>query len=343
MRIACFFALLFPGGWGLQAALAGGDANNELSFLVMGDWGGSPAPFYTTPEQKLAAEGMGTVAGDIGAKFVVALGDNFYFSGLDDVESKRFEKTWSNVYSSPNLNVPFLIISGNHDHKGNVSAQIEYTSRDPTKRWTYPSLFHKQSFSVGTTGATVDLILIDTVELSSMNPAADESVAGYFEPLPLRSRSEAEDQWSWIEAQLSQSTADFVLVGGHYPIYSVCEHGPDATLISNLLPLLQKYGGHYMSGHDHCANHFVDPSGVNVILTGMADTCCYKPSNLNNPAIPAGALKWYASKHHKPEGVFSGFSSVVVTQDVLTVSYHDQKGQVLFKADPIPKRKQVSK
>lgn len=63
MRIACFL-LLFPGGWGLQAALAGGDANNELSFLVMGDWGGSPAPFYTTPEQKLAAEGMGTIAGD---------------------------------------------------------------------------------------------------------------------------------------------------------------------------------------------------------------------------------------------------------------------------------------
>jgi acid phosphatase/tartrate-resistant acid phosphatase type 5 len=30
-------------------------------------------------------------------------------------------------------------------------------------------------------------------------------------------------------------------VGGHYPVWSGCSHGPDATLQAKLKPLLEKY------------------------------------------------------------------------------------------------------
>ena len=45
------------------------------------------------------------------------------------------------VYSAPSLQgLPFRVISGNHDHHGNVSAQIAYT--DKSSRWYYPDWFY---------------------------------------------------------------------------------------------------------------------------------------------------------------------------------------------------------
>ena len=285
---------------------------------------------------------MGKVGSAVGGvSFVIAAGDNYYFNGVKDVHSDRFEKTWSNVYSAPSLQVPFLLVAGNHDHKGNVSAQIEYTTMDPTKRWTFPDFYHKQNFKDEESGVTLDVILIDTVQLCDMSQAEDESVPGYFHPLPLKAKDHtvaAADQWTWIENEMAASTADYLLVVGHFPVYSVCQHGPTSTLIEHLKPLLDKYNAHYVSGHDHCMNHFVD-GATHHILSGMGDTCCYSDDNLNNPAIPAGALKWYVSEGHKPNFLIGGFTSFSLDESAMHVVYHDGKGDELYKADPVPKRK----
>ena len=45
---------------------------------------------------------------------------------------------------------------------------------------------------------------------------------GYFDPLPLQSRSVASDQWDWLEAQLASSKADHIIVVGHYPVSTQC-------------------------------------------------------------------------------------------------------------------------
>jgi len=313
-----------------------------LNFLAIGDWGGAPAPIYHTPGQRQAAEGMGKVAEELKAQFVLALGDNFYFSGVRDAASDRFEHTWDKVYSASSLQVPWYVIAGNHDHKGNVSAQIEYTAIDPSNRWKFPNYYHKQSFK-DENGVTMDIILIDTVQLCDMNQAADESVAGYFDPLPVKSKdfsTASTEQWTWIENEMAASKADYLLVGGHFPVYSVCQHGPTQTLIENLKPLLDKYNAHYLSGHDHCLNHFVD-GATNYVLTGLGDTCCYSTDNLANPAIPAGALKWYTGRGHKESWkIIAGFTSFTADASSMMITYHDGKGEALFKAEPVPKRVQ---
>lgn len=88
----------------------------------------------------------------------------------------------------------------------------------------------------------------------------EEGHSDYFKPLPERTRASSEKAWTWLEDQMKASTAMYLLVGGHYPVYSLCEHGNTATLVTNLKPLLETYGGHFMSGHDHCMEHIQETS-----------------------------------------------------------------------------------
>jgi hypothetical protein len=61
---------------------------------------------------------------------------------------------------------------------------------------------------------------------------------------------------------MAASTADYLIVAGHYPVWSVCENGPTANLVAELKPLLEKYQGHYISGHDHCVEYVDEGLGV---------------------------------------------------------------------------------
>lgn len=59
--------------------------------MAVGDWGGVPYPPYITAVQKATAQEMSKVAEQMGADFVLALGDNFYYKGVDSVDSPRFK------------------------------------------------------------------------------------------------------------------------------------------------------------------------------------------------------------------------------------------------------------
>lgn len=69
-------------------------ADDTLDFVMFGDWGGKPdAPYYTTAEADIAAQ-MGKKATEVGAKFTIALGDNFYDEGVKNVDDQRFQETF---------------------------------------------------------------------------------------------------------------------------------------------------------------------------------------------------------------------------------------------------------
>jgi len=234
------------------------------------------------------------------------------------------------------LQTAWHVVAGNHDHKGNVTAQIAYSSH--STRWTMPDEYHAHSHK-STDGATIDIIMIDTIDVAGL-PVGNEGEPAYFEPLPERAVTHSEktqQSWSWIEGQLKASTAKYILVAGHYPVYSVCEHGPTSTLITNLKPLLEKYGAHMISGHDHCQEHIQETgSKVNHFVTGMGMECCYQSSN--KAKVPTNSLQWYIAADNAPKTTTGGFVGITAATTSMTVTFYDQSGNVQYTAPAISPR-----
>ena len=76
-------------------------------------------------------------------RFVVSTGDNFYEDGVASVTDPTWKASFEDVYSAPSLlQVPWIVALGNHDYRGNVDAQIEYSKS--SSRWRMPA----RSFTV---------------------------------------------------------------------------------------------------------------------------------------------------------------------------------------------------
>ena len=177
-------------------------------------------------------------------------GDNMYYSGIDedsDENDARFQQTFEEVYTQPELQIPWYVIAGNHDWKGNVQAQIDYST--VSERWNFPDYNHEHTFSwtEDDKNLQVQIILIDTPQLSGVGPDVSPDHPRYFDkPTGPLNATLASDTYAWIEEKMQSSTADYIWVAGHYPVYSACPHGNTDTLLDNLKPLLDQYEGHYM-------------------------------------------------------------------------------------------------
>jgi hypothetical protein len=70
-----------------------GNKNDDgnTRFFVLGDWGGLPFEPYKTPSEIAVAAAMGKLGKKLNTSFQLALGDNFYFDGVQSVNDPRFK------------------------------------------------------------------------------------------------------------------------------------------------------------------------------------------------------------------------------------------------------------
>uniref|UniRef100_H2ZDE1 Tartrate-resistant acid phosphatase type 5 n=1 Tax=Ciona savignyi TaxID=51511 RepID=H2ZDE1_CIOSA len=224
----------------------------SMHFMVAGDFGGWPPPFYTTPTQLAVAGVMSDVASKLKPNFVLALGDNFYFLGVTDTGDERFNKTFEHVYTSPYLNIPWYPTMGNHDWHGNAHAQLDYSH--VSKRWTYPWYYYTLDYTLSLSSTTIRTVMIDTTiqcGIDSKGTPINDTVA--------------EEQWTWIEQQLQEGQSfDYLLVVGHFPVLASGNTGPtNPCLFNRLKPLLNQYKvSAYLAGHEHNLQHLQDATEV---------------------------------------------------------------------------------
>eukprot|EP01061_Rhynchopus_euleeides_P046871 TRINITY_DN90_c0_g2_i1.p1 TRINITY_DN90_c0_g2~~TRINITY_DN90_c0_g2_i1.p1 ORF type:complete len:332 (+),score=110.36 TRINITY_DN90_c0_g2_i1:60-1055(+) len=327
-------ALVFAVG---AAAMA---ANGTLSFLTIGDWGGASDDQPTTEAEIDNNAGMGAVAQQLGdVSFVMAMGDNFYSHGISgDSHSARFTQTFEDVFTHSALQLPWYVIAGNHDHLGNVSAQIAYTQECPSQRWQFPASHY--TFNRTFTGAsgkpvTVQVIYFDSVLFAGMS-YHDEETGEFVAATGPEDEALMATQLEWLEAQLKASTADYLFVSAHYPVYSHCQHGPTESLKLLVLPHLRKYNATgFLAGHDHCLGHYVAHDLV-FSVSGAGKSCCYSPKHVKS--IPKDSMRFHMDAD-QTYGAKGGFASVTLSESSGHIAYYDEAGKVLYTSDTFAPRR----
>ena len=109
--------------------------DQEISLLVLGDTG------LASEQRAQVVTAMKEQSADWSVDGVVMVGDNFYEKGVNSVSDLRFESDFEQLFDRRHFDCPFYVVLGNHDHKGDVQAQIDYTDR--SDRWQMPSRSYK--------------------------------------------------------------------------------------------------------------------------------------------------------------------------------------------------------
>jgi len=250
-------------------------AEQTTTFLSLGDWG-NPSDGHVV--QNAVASKLGPAATKYNATFLLALGDNFYEDGVVNDTDPQWQTTYRQIYTAKSLDIPWYAILGNHDeHLGRGQGQIDYFLNKRDNRWNMPARWYTKTFQGD--GFTVEIVFIDTVILAletSTQLIAEKVVLGEAKQTLLadwHTRTEslsslADDQWAWIQQTLAASKADWLLVAGHYPVFSGGEHGNTPELNAKLLPMLQSSRANvFFCGHDHTLQH-LRSNGVDYFVSG---------------------------------------------------------------------------
>uniref|UniRef100_A0A4W4FF31 Tartrate-resistant acid phosphatase type 5 n=1 Tax=Electrophorus electricus TaxID=8005 RepID=A0A4W4FF31_ELEEL len=294
-----------------------GSNQSSIRFLVVGDWGGLPTAPFTTKIEWATAQEMGRTADQLGADFVLALGDNFYFKGVRSVDDPRFQETFENVYTARSLNIPWFVIAGNHDHAGNVLAQIHYSKL--SQRWNFPYFYYELNFRIPKTDSTLTILMLDTVLLCGNTDDFQDQ-----KPQGPTSNAQANRQLLWLQQRLASSKADFLLVAGHYPIWSISKHGPTSCLVKKLRPLLVKYEATaYLCGHDHNLQYFKE-SDIGYIVSGAGNFM--DPNVKHRHDVPKSSLKFFTGE----ASTLGGFVHMEVTKKKLVITFLQARGTSLY-------------
>ena len=207
--------------------------------------------------------------------------------------------------------------SSSHDYHQNPDAQIEYFQHHRDHRWIMPNHSYSMKMTINPISQTsLEIIFVDTPILCPTE-TEETMIGGIHEVTPEAFAQE----YAKVEQMLQESTATWLLVAGHYTIYSMAEHGDNPVLIDRLAPLLQRYGVQaYFNGHDHVLEA-IEWEGVHYITSGHGAD----PPEGWFPGRESVAMSGVKFTTDSP-----GFTGVTANSSSLTYVIIDRQGSTLF-------------
>ncbi|MCB2198561.1 metallophosphoesterase [bacterium] len=275
----------------------------SLRFLVLGDWGRDG-----NHHQMEVAQIMGEVADTMAIDFVVSTGDNFYNSGVMSVEDEQWRTSFEDIYTASSLQVPWYVALGNHDYRGDVDAQIEYS--EESTRWRMPDKYYSFQYALEE-GKIAQFFVLDTNRFPFWNT-----------PWRMIKRLWSDltgEQEEWFREELSQSDAEWKIVIAHHAVYSTgSRHGDIEVLQETFVPLLTEFGVQaWFNGHDHNLQHQDPPESDVQFFTSGAGS---KLQDLDED-VP-GQTRFAQST--------SGFMAVSLDSEQMVVQLIDFEGTLLY-------------
>jgi predicted MPP superfamily phosphohydrolase len=216
-------------------------SGSSYNFIVISDHGRNGFD-----NQKEVAEMMGKVADKCSIKFIVTAGDNFQASGVQSIQDPLWMSSFENIYANPSLHVEWYPALGNHDHGGNIQAQIDYS--DISRRWKMPAAYYTLVKSGN--GTKIRLVILDTYSI----------INGYSNPSQKYTLQAAQRQIAWADSVLGAAREDWVIVVGHHPVYSAHPTRKNTKeLVEYLNPVMNRHHVDFFIGaHDHIFQQLKD-------------------------------------------------------------------------------------
>jgi 3',5'-cyclic AMP phosphodiesterase CpdA len=206
---------------------------SSLKFAIIGDSG------RWSTAQRDAAVQLAAERKAFEFDLVLMLGDNNYGDGSPESFRVRFEAPYEALLKA---GVTFRAVRGNHDVGPlweyplfNMGGQRYYTFSQTTG--VLPPL----------AGNRVQFFALDSVDLD-------------------------DEQVSWFDRQLSESTADWTIVFFHHPLYSSGRYAMESALRRSSLEraLIEHEVDVVFSGHEHFYERMKPQSGVMYFIVGAA-------------------------------------------------------------------------
>jgi len=272
-----------------------------LSFTVLGDWG-NPIGFA----RHIAARSDAAKS-----RFTLALGDNFYMTGVKSTKDSKWKTVFENVYTQPFFQKRWYVLVGNHDYQSSVKAQIDYTKK--SKRWYMPKRYYSFTKNLSPK-ETVQFIMVDTTPIY-------ERKGG--DPQQIR----------WLRKTLAASKADMIIVLGHHQIYSLSSSS--ARMRQALVPLLEKHKvATYICGHHHSVQHLKSPKLTYIVSGNVGAQDAVGRKSVGQGGVRTKfvfpTLKQY--KKCSPSYSCRGFT-IMTVNDLKTVSFtfYDSRNNELYR------------
>ena len=274
----------------------------DLSFYVTSDMGRNG--YY---EQKPIAELMGVMAEEIGPECVFAVGDIHHFEGVRSVQDPLWTTNFENIYSHPELMLPWYPVLGNHEYRGSTQAVLDY--KNISRRWEMPARYYSKVFNEK--GVSIRFIMLDTSPLLSKYRKDKEKY-------PDACKQDAQKQLDWLENELKNAKEKWIVVMGHHPIFAQTpKSASEREDMQNLVdPILRKYDvDMYICGHIHNFQH-IRKEGSNIdYIVNSAASLSRKVNEIEGTR--------FCSRE-------PGFSIITLSQNEMDLSMIDKQGQVLY-------------
>jgi DNA repair exonuclease SbcCD nuclease subunit len=276
-----------------------------LNFMVANDMGRKGVS-----EQKNIATLMGKESDFNTIKFVAVAGDPIHDNGVKSISDTEWEAKYESIYTASTLmDIPWYVVSGNHEYHGSVQAILDYSN--VSNRWKAPSRYYTVEKIIDKKGNKCLLVFIDTAPLIDKYRAdsSDYSDAG---------KQDLEKELKWIDSTLAVSDDRWKIVIGHHPVYADTDKSESertdmqkrvGTILENRKADL------YFCGHIHNFQH-IKPEGktVNYIVNSSASSS-RKVNTINGTLFC------------NPD---PGFTLCSVTREKFTFFFINNKGETVY-------------
>ena len=274
---------------------------NSINFLVVGDWGRN-GEFH----QKDVAHQMGLEATKNHSSFILSMGDNFYPDGVISTTDPQWNKSFEDIYTNYSLNIPWFTAFGNHDYRGSIQAQLDYSKI--SRRWRTTERYYSFEKTIPNSSEKALFVFIDS------NP--------FDETLSRKSHSDLasqdkEAQLEWLEKTLATSTASWKIVIGHHPLYTTGVRRDKMLDVRKVfLPIFEKHKVNaYLAGHEHDLQHQKPEGFTHYFVSGAG-------SEIRPVTKDEQQTKFAISDH--------GFMSMQLLKDKLNVQVINFEGKQLY-------------